>query len=223
MVRKARGLWNFEMLIRNIYDILQNPLLQLPSSIPLYFPESLRQSEISSLSKVSLVLGKARSCREPNLGCRGPESPGSPVFVDCNPYTLNVLRCSVCCRSSRTWVTFNRFLTTFEAFVPHFHLCCSHCIIPKSLLSHLNSFHGGMFKLNTKFDADSLLYLLSPFECDGHTVHMLTHWRLLPPLTSTVKVSPFTHAHSGPLTLAARLHGSHAKRSSHINIGWTFS
>ena len=30
-----------------------------------------------------------------------------------------------------------------------------------------------MFKLNAKFDADSLLYSLNHFECDGHTVHML--------------------------------------------------
>ena len=33
-----------------------------------------------------------------------------------------------------------------------------------------------MFKVNTKFDADSSLYLLSHFECDGHTVHMLPQW-----------------------------------------------
>ena len=52
-----------------------------------------------------------------------------------------------------------------------------------------------MFKLNSKFDADLLLYLLSHFECDGHTVHMLTQWRLLPPLTSTVKLSLFMHAY----------------------------
>ena len=74
------------------------------------------------------------------------------------------------------------------------------------LLNHLNSFCGGMFKLNAKFDVDSLLYSLSHFECDGHTVHMLTQWCLLPPLTSTVKSSLFTHAHSSPLSLAARLH-----------------
>ena len=36
-----------------------------------------------------------------------------------------------------------------------------------SLLNHLNSFHGGMVKLNTKFDADLLLYSLSHFECDA--------------------------------------------------------
>ena len=43
-----------------------------------------------------------------------------------------------------------------------------------------------MFKLNTKSDADLLLYLLSHFECDGHTVHTLSQWCLPPPLTSTV-------------------------------------
>ena len=58
------------------------------------------------------------------------------------------------------WITLNRFLTIFEAFVPHFYLCCTHCIVPQSLLNHLNSFHGGMFKFNAKFDAELLLYLL---------------------------------------------------------------
>ena len=54
-------------------------------------------------------------------------------------------------------------------------------------LNHPNSFCRGMSKLNTKFDADSLLYALSHFECECHTVHMLTQWHLPPPLTSTVK------------------------------------
>ena len=69
-----------------------------------------------------------------------------------------------------------------------------------TLLNHLNSFHTGMFKLNAKFDADSLLYSLKHFGCDGHTVHMLTQRCLLPPLTSTVKSSLFTHPHSNPLS-----------------------
>ena len=42
----------------------------------IFFPESHRWSEISSLWKVILVLGKARSHRAPNLGCRAAESPG---------------------------------------------------------------------------------------------------------------------------------------------------
>ena len=65
-----------------------------------------------------------------------------------------------------------------------------------SLLHHPNSFREGMLKLNAKFDAHLLLYLLSHFECDGHREHMLTQWCLLSPLTSTVKLSLFTYAHS---------------------------
>ena len=80
-----------------------------------------------------------------------------------------------------------------------------------------------MYKLKAKFDADLLLSLLSHFECDSHTVHMLTQWRLLPPLTSTVKSSLFMHVHSSPLSLAARLHAYHTHHSHYINSGWTFS
>ena len=38
-----------------------------------------------------------------------------------------------------------------------------------------------MFKLNAKFDVDSLLCLFSHFECDGHTVQILTQWHVPPP------------------------------------------
>ena len=89
------------------------------------------------------------------------------------------------------------------------------------LLNHQISLCGGVFKLNTKLDADSLLYSLCHFECDGHTVHMLTRWHLLVPLTSTVRSSLFTHEHS--LSLTARLHQCHANYSPYINNGWTFS
>ena len=55
------------------------------------------------------------------------------------------------------------------------------------------------------------------------SVPMLTQWRLLPPLTSTVKSSMFMFAHFSPLSLAARLHRCHANHSNYINNGWTFS
>ena len=80
-----------------------------------------------------------------------------------------------------------------------------------------------MFKLNIKFDVDSLLYSLSHFECDSHTVHMLTQWYLQPSLTSTVKSSLFMHVRSGPLSLAATLHRCCANHSCYINNGQTFS
>ena len=92
-------------------------------------------------------------------------------------------------------------------------LSVTHCIVTKSLLNHLNSFHGGMFTLNAKSDADPLLCLLSHCECYCHTVHILTQWHLLPSLTSTVKSSLFTHAHYSPLCLAARLHRCCTNRS----------
>ena len=130
---------------------------------------------------VILVLGKARNHRVPNLGRRGTESPASLIFVYCSPYMFNTLRCSACCWPSQMWITFKRLSIIFEAFVPHFYLHHSHGIIPKSLLNHLNSFHREIFKPDAKFDADSLLYLLSHSEYDGHTPPMLTH--LLPPLT----------------------------------------
>ena len=77
------------------------------------------------------------------------------------------------------------------------------------LLNHPNSFCRSMFKFKAKFDADLLLYSLSHFEYNSHTVHMLTQQCLLPPLTSTVKSSLFTHVHFSPLSLAARLHRCH--------------
>ena len=40
------------------------------------FPESQWWSEISSLSKVLLVLGKVRRHKVPTLGCKGAKSPG---------------------------------------------------------------------------------------------------------------------------------------------------
>ena len=135
---------------------------------------------------------------------------------------FNILRHSAFCRPSRTCITFNRFSSIFEVFVPLFYLCCTHCIVPEGLLNYPNSFCRGMFKLNAKFDASFLLYWLSHFECDGRTVHMLTQQQLPSPLTSTVKWSLFTHGHSSPLSLAARLHRCHIHYSCYINNGWTF-
>ena len=149
---------------------------------------------------MTLVLEKARSCRAPNLGHRGAESPG---WFDVSPKD---------CTRHDTWAGLWSWWSC-QSPVPH---SCS-------LLNHLTSLHRTMFKLNAKFDADSLLYLLSHFECDGHTVHMLPQQCLLPPLTSTVKLALFTHAHSNLLSLAARLHRCCVNHSHYINNGWTFS
>ena len=80
-----------------------------------------------------------------------------------------------------------------------------------------------MLKLNTKFNANLLLYSHSHFECDGHTLHMLTQWHLLFPLTSTVQSSLFTHVHSSALSSAARLQACCVNCSHYINDGCIFS
>ena len=54
-------------------------------------------------------------------------------------------------------------------------------------------------------------------------MHTLTQQHLPPPLTSTVKLSLLTHAHSSPLSLAARSHRCRANCSCFINNGGTFS
>ena len=43
-----------------------------------------------------------------------------------------------------------------------------------------------------------------------------------PSLTSAVMSSLFTHAHSTPFSLAAKLHRYHANCSHYINNGWNF-
>ena len=111
--------------------------------------------------------------------------------------------------------------------------CMSRCTVVTKLpspvahscgfLNNLNSFCRGMFKLNAKLDAALLLYLLSHFECSSHKIYMLTQHCLLSTLSSAVKSSMFTHVHSSPLSLAARLHWCHTNHSHYINNGWSFS
>ena len=130
---------------------------QSPSAALSCFPESHWWSEMSSLSKVILVLEKARSHRVPNLGCRRAESPG---WFDVSP-------------ENSVWGVMHEWAMllwwSFQLPVAH----------SQGLLNHPNSFLRVMFKLNAKFDAHSLLYSLRHFECNSHTVHMLTQWSLL--------------------------------------------
>ena len=160
------------------------------------FPKSHQWSEISSLSKVILFWEK-------------PEVAGHQTWAIGE---LSHLGDFIFHQKSDAWAV---MLSWWSCQSPVAHSC--------GLLNHPNSFPGGMLKLNTKFDADSLLYLLSHFECDDHTVHMLTQWHLPPLATSTVKSSLVTHVHSSPLSLAARLHQCCTNHSCSVNSGWTFS
>ena len=125
------------------------------SQLPLYFLESYPGSELSSLSKVILVWGKARSHRAPNLGCKGAESPG---WFDVLP------------KNSAGDVMHER---------AHYHDEAANHQLPVVAAFWITQFARGTFKLNAKFDADLLLYLLIHFECDGHTVCLLTQWHLI--------------------------------------------
>ena len=119
------------------------------NQLPCHIFLNLISGLISPFLKVILVLRKVRSHRAPNLGCRGTESPG---WFDVSPKN---------CSRHDAWVG---MLSWWSFQSPVVHSCC--------LLNQSNSLCRGMFKLNAKFDADSLLYLLSHFECDGHTVHI---------------------------------------------------
>ena len=135
----------------------------------------------------------------PNLGHRGAEWPGR--------FDVSSTNCEMWCMSGA--------LSGWSCRSPVARSC--------SLLNYPNRFCGGMFKLHAKCDAETLLYLLSHFECNGHTVHMLTQWCLPPPLTSAVKSSLLMHVHSSPLSLASRSHRCCTNCSCYINNGWTFS
>ena len=149
---------------------------QLPCSI---FLESHWQFKFSLLSKVILVLGKARSHRAPNLGCREVESPG---WFD------------VLLKNSAWYVAWTGALSWWS--------CQSTVTNSFSLLNHLNNFHREMFKLNAKFDADSLLYsvtlnvIATQYTCSLNGIYC-PH--------SLVKLSLLTHMHSSSLSLAARI------------------
>ena len=124
---------------------------QSPSAALLYFPESHQQSQISSLSKV-ISFGKSQKLQ----GTKSKLKGGWVTWV-------------ICCFTKK-------LCTRHEAWVGVLSLwsCQSSVAHRCGLLNHPNSFHGGLFKLTSKSDANLLLYLLTHFECDRHTVHMLT-------------------------------------------------
>ena len=93
---------------------------------------------------------------------------------------------------------------------------------PTESSNHPNSFHGGMFKLNAKFDVDSLLYCLIHFERNGpHSTHAHSTVSTAPTVSEVVIVH--TCAHSSPLSLAARLYQCRTNHSSYSNNAWAFS
>ena len=125
-----------------------------------------------------------------------------------------VIRCfakNLCKRCGDTW---EAMLSWWSCQSPVDHSC--------GLLNNPNCFHRGMFKVNTKFECRFIALLAQSFWIGwSHSTH--SHSTVsTAPLTTTVKSSLFTHVHSSPLALAARLHQCHTNCSCHINNSWTF-
>ena len=176
---------------------MQLEVLPIAISFPVVFPWI--SAMVWNLFPFKGDFSFGKSPRAPNLGCRGM---GSPRWFDVLPknFAQDVMH---------EWAYYldeaaHHQLPIAAAFwiiwIVSTQECSSEC------------------KIWCRFVA-----LLSHFECDGHPVHMLTQWRLLPPLTCTVKSSLFMYVHSSPLSLAARLHPCHTNQSCYINNGWAFS
>ena len=172
---------------------------QSPSVVPSYFPESHQCPEISSLSKVILVWGKARSPRAPNLGCRGLSHLGGLMFWK---KTLHQM-----------WHMSRGTLLWRNCQSPAAHSC--------GLLDHQKSFRGGMFKLKAKLDADLLLYsvilnvMATQYTCSLSSIyhpHCLVQWSRQ---CSRMRIPVHSPWLPGYICLT--------NHSRYSNDGWTFS
>ena len=90
------------------------------------------------------------------------------------------------------------------------------------LLNHPNSSHGGMFQLNAKFNADSLLFYLLILNAMATQCTCLLNSIYCPHWLVQCSRSFFTHAHPGPLSLAARLHRCHTNHSLTLTMARLF-
>ena len=140
-----------------------------------------------------LVLGKARSYREPNLGCRGAEAPG---WFNVSPKNSaqDVMHEQACCGDESVDFWIKRIVSTEEF---------------SNLTQNLMQIHCSTHPVILNAMATQYAWSLKGFYC--------------PPLTSTAKSTLFTQAHSSPLSLAVWLHQGHTNCSCYVNSDWTFS
>ena len=132
----------------------------------MYFSESHWQSDISSISKVISVLGKARSDRAPNLGCRGAEAPGGfEVLPKCSAWDM-MHELVLCCD-----VAANHQLPTAAAFWIIWIVSAEEC---SSLMQNLVQIRCSAHLVTLNATATHYTYSTA----------------------STVKLSLFMHAHS---------------------------
>ena len=172
------------------------------SASPSYFPEPHWWSEISSLSKVILILGKARSCRVPNLGCRVSKSPGWSYVLP-KKSALDVMHEQAYCHDEAA----NHQLPIAVAFWIIWIISAEEC---SSLTQNLMQIHCSSSSV-------ILNVMTTQYACSLNGVyhpHGLVWWSCH---------CSHMYIHNSPLFLASRLLQSAANYSHNINSGWTFS
>ena len=169
-------------------------VLPIAISCPIIFSESHQQSEISFLSKVIWVLGKARSRRAPNLSC------------------WRVIWCLA--KNSAQDVMHEQAHYYDEAANHQLPIAVAFWIIWISSVEECSSFMQNLMYIHCSIHSVISNAMATQYTCSLNDVYS-PHW--------LVKSSLFTHEHSSPLFLTARLHLCHANHSHYINNGWTFS
>ena len=150
----------------------------------------------SFLSKVILVWGKARSCTVPNLCCRGLSHLGDVFPKNSAGDMMHEL---VCCDEAA-----NHQLPIAVAFWNIWTVSMEEC---SSLTQNL-----------MQIRCSTCLVILTVKATQYTSSLNGVYHRHCP-----VQLSLFTHVHSSPLSLAARLHICHTNHFHYIDNGWTFS
>lgn len=118
-------------------------------------------------------------------------------FLKCKHISYQVRTMFWLLQFPRTWITFNRFSTIFETFVPNLYLLCTHCIVSESLRRGCSSSTQNLMQISCT--TCPVIWIQWPHSTHAHLMASSS------PLTNTVRSSLFTHAHFSPLSLAARL------------------
>ena len=153
-----------------------------------------------------LVLGRPRSPRVPNLGCRGAESPG---WFDVPP------------KNSAWDVTHRQARCCDEAANHQLPMAAAFWIIQIVSAEECSSLRQNYMQILCCTCSVILNVTATQYSCSLNSIY-LPHW-LVQWSHHCLLQSIAVHAHSSPLSLAARSHRCHTNRSNYINNGWTFS
>ena len=161
---------------------------QSPSAAPVYFPEFHQWSEISSLSRVIIVLGKARSHKAPNLVCKGAESPG---WFDGSPQNSvrDIMHEQACCHdeaathqlpiASAFWIIQIVSAEECSSFVQNWMLIhCSTCpVILNETATQCTCSFNGAYRPTDKYSEVVMVHTSCAFQSTllGYQVTSMSH------------------------------------------------